>query len=135
MAYDYKQAFQSAMNNPTVGATSQMFQNNPQAFTSYLENNPQAMQQFGAMDFSKQAPGAFGTAAPQQDASAFGGMSMPSLEQFGAGIGIAKDLGGMYMDYRNLGLAKDQIANQKEAFNFNKTNKQNFINGTQKAFA
>lgn len=57
------------------------------------------------------------------------------------GLGMAKDIAGIFggintavMQYKGLGLAKDQIENQKTAYNNNNNRKNASIAGVQKAF-
>ncbi len=130
----YTSAFNNAMSSPVIGQTSNLYQQNPEAFNMYLENNPQAMQGFGNMDFSKQAPGAFGSDTVIPESSGIGNYT-PTMEQLGAGVGIAKDIYGMYTANEGMKLAKDQLNMQKSAFQDNKNNRNRIVNGAKLAFA
>ena len=57
------------------------------------------------------------------------------LDQIGAGAGIAKDLYGMFATHKGLGMAKDQMKLQKQAYMDNKANRDRFQNQTAQAFA
>ncbi len=64
-----------------------------------------------------------------------GGFQMPGLDQLGAGAGIAKDLYGIYAAHQGMGLAKDQLGLQKQAFQSNVDNRNRFVGDTAAAFA
>ncbi len=63
------------------------------------------------------------------------GLGMPGMDQIGAGAGIAKDLYGMYAAHQGMGLAKDQLGLQKQAFQSNVDNRNRFVGDTKAAFA
>lgn len=73
----------------------------------------------------------------QEQAGGFGSASggMPSLEQFGSGVGIAKDLYGMYQSNQGMDLAKDQLGMQKQAYQDNVANRDRIVNASKQAFA
>ena len=63
------------------------------------------------------------------------GFQMPGMDQIGAGAGIAKDLYSMYAAHQGMGLAKDQLNMQKQAFADNRANRDRVVNASRNAFA
>jgi hypothetical protein len=77
-----------------------------------------------------QQPMAFGQ--QQQQPGMFDNIGM---DQIGAGAGILKDLYGLYGAHQGMGLAKDQLGMQKQAFADNKANRDRIVNASKSAFA
>jgi hypothetical protein len=100
---------------------------------------------FGPRNFSGQS----GPISPfaQQNANAFalpeemamGGQKSPfgniGLDQIGAGIGIGKDLYGMYMANQGMKLGKEQFNLNKQAYYDNVANRNRVVNASKRAFA
>jgi hypothetical protein len=84
-----------------------------------------------AMQQPMQQPMAFGQQLQQQPGM-FGNIG---LDQIGAGAGILKDLYGLYSAHQGMGLAKDQLGMQKQAFADNKANRDRIVNASKSAFA
>lgn len=99
---------------------------------------------YSGVQVPQQAFGKMGPQMPQVQSpygqTSFGnteesGFSMPGMDQIGAGAGIAKDLYSMYAAHQGMGLAKDQLSLQKQAFQSNVDNRNRFVNDTKAAFA
>ena len=127
--------------NPAMSAVTDGIQyGSPQAFGGQISQSQPFQNQgvsafnggttlgyYGDMNIQNTQPMAFG--AQEQ-----GGFGMPSLSQFGAGAGIAKDLYGMYMANQGLDMAKKNFGEMKRVNQFNMDNKNAFLGSARKAF-
>ncbi len=87
-------------------------------------------------NYGSQAVNQYGGETPFGDTNQAGlGLKMPGLDQIGAAAGIGKDLYSIYASREGMGLAKDQLGLQKQAFQSNVDNRNRVVNASQQAFA